>query len=97
MLGGVCAERYRASRCGLVTYIAVERQHRGLGVARTLMREVSDRFGAAARDQAAPLHAVFAEAEDPAKVDPGLRATALRERRDGPTGPRATDRGVGRP
>lgn len=76
VLGGVCAEHYRASRCGLVTYIAVELQHRGTGVARTLMRAAVAQLEAAARDQGAPLHAVFAEAEDPARVDPGLRATA---------------------
>jgi GNAT superfamily N-acetyltransferase len=79
VLGGVCVEHYRTSRCGLVTYIAVERQHRGAGIARTLMRSAVGRLEAAARDQGTPLHAVFAEAEDPAKVDPGLRETA-RER-----------------
>jgi GNAT superfamily N-acetyltransferase len=79
VLGGVCVEHYRTSQCGLVTYIAVERQHRGAGVARALMRAAVDRLAAAARDQGVPLHAVFAEAEDPAKVDPGLRETA-RER-----------------
>jgi len=76
VLGGVCAEHYRSSRCGLVTYIAVEPQHRGAGVARMLMRAAVGRLEAMARDQGEPLRAIFAEAEDPSKVDATLHATA---------------------
>jgi GNAT superfamily N-acetyltransferase len=76
VLGGVCAEHYRSSRCGLVTYIAVEPQHRGAGIARTLMRAAVGRLDALASDQGEPLRAIFAEAEDPSKVDPTLHAKA---------------------
>ena len=76
VLGGVCAEHYRSSRCGLVTYIVVEPQHRGTGIARTLMRAAVGRLDALACDQGEPLRAIFAEAEDPSKVDPTLHAKA---------------------
>jgi GNAT superfamily N-acetyltransferase len=79
VLGGVCAEHYRSSRCGLVTYIAVEPQHRGAGVARTLMRAAVGRLDAVARDQGAPLRAIFAEAEDPSRVE-AIRQAAANER-----------------
>ena len=92
VLGGVCAEHYRSSRCGLVTYIAVEPQHRGAGVARMLMRAAGGRLDALACDQGEPLHAIFAEAEDPSTVDATLHATASERLRIlGRFGARAVD------
>jgi len=92
VLGGVCAEHYRSSRCGLVTYIAVAPQHRGAGVARMLMRAAVGRLDALACDQGEPLRAIFAEAEDPSKVDATLHATASERLRIlGRFGARAVD------
>jgi GNAT superfamily N-acetyltransferase len=92
VLGGVCAEHYRCSRCGLVTYIAVEPQHRGAGVARMLMRAAVSRLDALACEHGEPLRAIFAEAEDPSKVDATLHAKASERLRIlGRFGARAVD------
>jgi hypothetical protein len=62
------------------------------------MRAALGRLAAAAGDQRAKLHAIFAEAENPARVDSGLRATAgERLRILGRLGARAVDPRYARP
>ncbi len=81
LAGFAFVERYRASRCALLSYIAVDPDWRGRGIARALF----DRALRSARVAAgAPLRAVFAEIHDPHRVasaqdviDPADRARIM--------------------
>ena len=66
--GGIVFEYYPASRCGLLTYLAVDPGWRRRGLARRLVNAAIESLKQDAEDQGKALRAVFAEAEDPAKV-----------------------------
>ena len=74
ILGGAVCEYYRASSCGLLTYLLVAEQARGTGIGRVLTRAALSALRADAEQCSAALRAMFAEAEDP-------RATEDIERR----------------
>ncbi|HEU5055353.1 MAG TPA: GNAT family N-acetyltransferase [Kofleriaceae bacterium] len=59
ILGGICFELYRRSRCGLVTYVVVAPEARRGGLGKTL------RSGAARTLYGDGAHAVFGEVNDP--------------------------------
>jgi GNAT superfamily N-acetyltransferase len=69
LAGFAFVERYRKSRCALLSYIAVDRRFRGEHIARRLF----DQALSSARDAAAadgePLRTVFAEIHDPQRVE----------------------------
>ena len=82
--GGIVFEYYPASRCGLLTYLAVKPVGRRRGLGRRLVKAATELLKQDAEDQESALRAVFAEAEDPAKVPargaampPHTRMTAL--------------------
>jgi GNAT superfamily N-acetyltransferase len=66
--GFAFVERYRDSRCGLLSYIAVADRCRGQGLGRTLFDLAVASARAAAERDGAPLRAVFAEIHDPRRV-----------------------------
>lgn len=68
--GFAFVERYRESRCGLLSYIAIDDRCRGQGVGRTLFDLSVASARAAAERDGAPLRAVFAEIHDPRRVRP---------------------------
>jgi len=75
ILGGVVFERYAASYCWLVTYIAVHPTARGQGVARGLM----DRVNNVRSSQDGADNPMFAETESPFRIlDADIRANAVR-------------------
>ena len=81
LAGFAFVERYRASRCALLSYIAVDPRWRGRGVARALFDRALRSARAAAGTQ---LRAVFAEIHDPRRVasvyeviDPADRARIM--------------------
>ncbi|MFA7387710.1 MAG: GNAT family N-acetyltransferase [Thiohalobacteraceae bacterium] len=77
---GIVFEYYPASRCGLLTYLAVEPGWRRRGLARRLVNAALEILKRDAEDQGKALRAVFAEAEDPAKVPTGGTAMAPQAR-----------------
>lgn len=85
LLGGIAFEYYRDSRCGLFTYLVVAADGRRRGLGRRLVRGALQRLQQDARAHGADLRGVFAEAEDPDRVDasdaaampPRERQTAL--------------------
>lgn len=81
--GGVALEYYPKSACGLLTFLFVSEAHRQKGVARALVERACARLDEASRGR---LRYIFAEAEDPVRVqsfgiktsmDPVLRLRAL--------------------
>ena len=84
VLGGVVAEYYRASCCGLVTYLAVREGERRRGIGRRLGIAASHALQADASQREQTLRAVFAEAEAPSaeahegSIDLSERLTALK-------------------
>ena len=80
LLGGIVFEHYRASRCGLLTYLVIRPEHRRQGHSRRLARRALEILRAEADAVGEPLHAVFAEAENPKIVeehDGGVAAKRL--------------------
>jgi GNAT superfamily N-acetyltransferase len=69
LAGFAFVERYRRSRCALLSYIAVDARERGRGLARTLFERALASARDAAAGDGAPLLAVLAEIHDPARVD----------------------------
>jgi len=68
LAGFAFVERYRGSRCALLSYIAVSENQRRQGLARKLFdRALGSAQQAAQRDRM-PLRAVFAEIHDPRRV-----------------------------
>lgn len=65
--GFAIVETYRASRCGLLTYIVVAPRARGHGAARFLLNKARE---ALQRDLNSPLRAIFAEAHSPERIPP---------------------------
>jgi GNAT superfamily N-acetyltransferase len=65
--GFVACEYYPRSRCGLISYIAVDSGMRGLGLGRTLLERAIAILRADAQPNGA-LEAVLAEIHDPSKV-----------------------------
>jgi GNAT superfamily N-acetyltransferase len=61
-------ERYRQSRCALLSYIAVENGRRGQGLGRRVFQRALSSARQAAEREGHPLRAVFAEIHDPARV-----------------------------
>jgi len=81
LAGFAFVERYRASSCALLSYIAVDPRRREQGVARALFDRA---LGSARAASSAPLRAVFAEIHDPRRVagaddviDPAARARIM--------------------
>jgi ribosomal protein S18 acetylase RimI-like enzyme len=74
VLGFAVAEYYAASRCGLLSYIAVEEDHRrrspGRGIGRMLVAEALAALREDAQSAGVSLEAMFAEIHDPAKAGP---------------------------
>jgi GNAT superfamily N-acetyltransferase len=69
--GFAFVERYRDSRCALLSYIAVAPGARARGVGRTLFARALESAREAAEADQSPLVAVFAEIHDPARVAGG--------------------------
>ncbi len=67
--GFAFVERYRGSRCALLSYIAVDQAWRGRRLARTLFEQALDSARQAGIADGAPLRAVFAEIHDPRRVE----------------------------
>ena len=67
--GFVCTEYYPRSRCGLLSYMAVDPGLRRGGIARTLFRDAIATLNADAAASGAELAAVFGEIHDPVKID----------------------------
>jgi len=65
LLGGIAFEFFRASRCGLVTYIVVAEHARRRGVGRVLLRRALDTLADLAGSSSM---LVFAETEDPRRL-----------------------------
>lgn len=70
VLGGVAFEYYPQSRCGLLTYIAIDPAARGHGLARPLAERALSGLREAAHAHGATLAAALAEAERPERLDP---------------------------
>jgi GNAT superfamily N-acetyltransferase len=66
--GFLIFEFFRASVCGLLTYLAVDANMRRRGTARLLLSRAQEQLRTDARAQGAQLRAVFAEVNDPARV-----------------------------
>jgi GNAT superfamily N-acetyltransferase len=68
LAGFVFVERYRASRCALLSYIAVDKDAQGKKIGKTLFEKGCASAVNAATADGAPLRAVFAEIHDPHRV-----------------------------
>jgi GNAT superfamily N-acetyltransferase len=68
LAGFAFVERYRTSRCALVSYIAVDASARQAGLGRELLSRALRSARDAAEADGEPLRAVFAEIHDPARV-----------------------------
>lgn len=68
LAGFALVERYRESRCALLSYIAVAERRRGEGIARGLFDRAIVSVRAAADRDGQPLRGVFGEIHDPARV-----------------------------
>jgi GNAT superfamily N-acetyltransferase len=80
LLAGLAFEYYRSSRCGLLTYLAVEPDHRHQGLARTLIARAIEILKNDAQEYATRLRAVFSETEDPDRVAADGGAISPRDR-----------------
>lgn len=65
LVGFAFVERYRASACALLSYIAVEKGRRRRGLARELFDRALSSARVAAQQDGQPVRAVFAEIHDP--------------------------------
>jgi GNAT superfamily N-acetyltransferase len=84
LAGFAFVERYRESRCGLLSYIAVDQRSRGQRLASTLFEYALNSARQAAIADGSPLRAVFAEIHNPQRVakaddaiDPGDRVRIM--------------------
>jgi GNAT superfamily N-acetyltransferase len=84
LAGFAFVERYRSSRSGLLSYIAVDASWRRQGLAQALFDAGLESARKAAHDDGEPLKAVFAEIHDPRRVentadviDPAERANIM--------------------
>ncbi len=86
IIGFVCTELYRGSRCGLVSYLGVDRGRRQKGTGHRLLEHALDMLWSDANDenQLPPpqagkpaLGAIFAEVHDPEKRDPKGRGDVM--------------------
>jgi hypothetical protein len=68
--GFVVAELYPESRCGLLSYLAVDSDRRRGGLGRRLVVQAITALVRDAAGRGAPLQAVFAEIHDPERIDP---------------------------
>jgi hypothetical protein len=68
LAGFALVERYRESRCALLSYIAVAARRRGEGIARGLCDRADASVSAAAERDGQPLRGIFGEIHDPARV-----------------------------
>jgi GNAT superfamily N-acetyltransferase len=68
LAGFAFVERYRDSRCALLSYIAVDAAHRASGMGRKLFENALGSARYAAERDGRPLRAVFAEIHDPRRV-----------------------------
>jgi GNAT superfamily N-acetyltransferase len=68
LAGFAFVERYRESRCALLSYIAVDKGRRERGLGRELFDRALGSARLAAEDERQPLRAVFAEIHDPRRV-----------------------------
>ncbi len=73
LAGGLVFEHYRASRCGLLTYLVIAPSFRRRGLGRLLVEQAIVRLRGETGNQ---LRAVFSEVEDPGLVDAGDDPTA---------------------
>ena len=71
LLGLLVAEFYAASRCVLISYVAVAEPARGLGLARALFDALRDRLVDGRLSRGETVRAVLAEIHDPAAVVSG--------------------------
>ena len=69
LAGFAFVERYRESRCALLSYIAVDERRRGQGLGRELFERALGSAREAAQQDGGPVRAVFAEIHDPRRVD----------------------------
>ncbi len=67
-IGGVVIEYYPLSACGLITYMYLEPEFRGTGLARCLLEIATTRLAFEMGWQDKCLDAVFMECDDPSKV-----------------------------
>jgi len=78
VIGGIIFEFYRNSKCGLLTYAAVDSNHRRKGIARLLHDKAISTLKDDATDINCSLSAVLAEAENPKmiyKINGGVSPT----------------------
>lgn len=80
LLGGIAFEYYRDSRCGLLTYLVTDAEHRRRGLARRLVLRAIELLQDDARTFGTDLRGVYAETEDPDQVGDDGNAMAPRER-----------------
>lgn len=80
LLGGIAFEYYRESRCGLLTYLVTDPAHRRRGLGRRLIQRAIELLHQDVREYATVLRGVFAETEDPERVDAHGSAISPRER-----------------
>jgi GNAT superfamily N-acetyltransferase len=71
LAGFAFVERYRESQCLLLSYIAVEEDWRGQGLARELFDRALGSAQKAAQQDGGPIRAIFAEIHDPRRVPEG--------------------------
>lgn len=80
VLGGAVFEYYQESRCGLLSYLAVDASARRQGVARTLMNSVIAKLEEEAKSRGETLRAVVAETANPGEVPAGHDSMDAEER-----------------
>jgi GNAT superfamily N-acetyltransferase len=76
---GAC-EYYRRSSCGLLSYLAVVPEARGMGIGRSLLDACTAALHSDAGAASARLHALFAEVHDPARIGSTADSMAPLER-----------------
>lgn len=80
LLGGVAFEYYRASRCGLLTYLVIDPAHRRRSLARQLIQRTLVLLQQDASEYGTVLRGVFSETKDPDQVGAHGNAMSPRER-----------------
>lgn len=80
VLAGLAFEYYRASRCGLFTYLTVDPIGQRQGLARALIGRALEILETDAAEFAVRLRAVFSETEDPNRVDARSGGLSPRDR-----------------
>ena len=80
IFGFIAFEFFRRSRCGLLSWLAVAPERRRSGLGGLLVQKAIDALRADAQRGGGDLAAVFAEVNDPAKVDPQIDSIPPAER-----------------